>query len=51
MWEVKKLVYYFIGGTKLECAQVENDLGVIVHLSLSGSSQCAVAVKKKKRPI
>uniref|UniRef100_A0A0E9XH61 Uncharacterized protein n=1 Tax=Anguilla anguilla TaxID=7936 RepID=A0A0E9XH61_ANGAN len=38
---------YFMGGTKLECAQVEKDLGVIVDQSLSGSCQCAVAVKKK----
>lgn len=38
---------YFMGGTKLECAHVEKDLGVIVDQSLSGSCQCAVAVKKK----
>ena len=37
---------YFMGGTKLESAQVEKDLGVIVDQSLSGSSQCVVAVKK-----
>ena len=33
---------------KLESAEVEKDVGVIVDLSLSGSSQCAIAVKKKK---
>ena len=36
---------YFMGDTKCESAQVEKDLGVIVDQSLSGSSQCAVAVK------
>ena len=40
---------HFMGGTKLESAQVEKDLSVIVDLSLSGSSQCAVAVKKANR--
>ena len=40
---------YFMGGTKLEVAQVEKDLGVIVDQSFSGSSQCAVAVKKANR--
>lgn len=40
---------YFMGGTKLECAQVEKDLGVIVDQSLSSSSQCAAAVKKANR--
>ena len=38
---------YFMGGTKMECAHVEKDLGVIVDQSLSGSGHCAVAVKKK----
>ena len=33
-----------MGGTKLDSVQVEKDLGVIVDQSLSGSSQCAVAV-------
>ena len=37
---------YFMGGIKLECAQVEKDLGVMIDENLSGSRQCAVAVKK-----
>ena len=40
---------YFMGGKKLESAQVEKDLGVIVDQSLSGSIQCSVAVKKVNR--
>ena len=36
-----------MGGTKLESAQLEKDLGLIVDQSLSGSSQWSVAVKKK----
>ena len=40
---------YFMGGIKLECAQVEKDLGVMVDENLSGSRQCAVAVKKANR--
>ena len=39
---------YFMGGIKLECALVEKDLGVMVDQNLSGSRQCAVAVKKAK---
>ena len=39
---------YFMGGIKLECAQVEKDLGVMVDENLSGSRQCAVAVKKSQ---
>ena len=38
-----------MGGTKLESGQVEKYLGVIVDQSLSGSSQCAVAVKNANR--
>ena len=38
-----------MGGTKLESAQIEKYLGVIIHQSLPGSSQCAVAVKKVNR--
>ena len=38
-----------MGGTKLESVQVEKDLRVIVDQSLSGSSQCAVAVKKEQQ--
>ena len=38
-----------MGGTKLERAQVEKDLGVIVDQNLSGSSQCVAAVKKVNR--
>ena len=34
---------------KLECAEIEKDLGVIVHQNLSGSSPCAAAVKKANR--
>ena len=40
---------YFMGGTKLESAQVEKDLGVIVDQSLSGFYfifQCEVAVNR-----
>ena len=33
----------------LECAQVEKDMGVMVDENLSGSRQCAVAVKKANR--
>ena len=40
---------YFMGGIKLECAQVEKDPGVMVDENLSGSRQCAVAVKKANR--
>ena len=36
-------------GTKLESAQVERDLLVVVDQSLSYSNQCAVAVKKANR--
>ena len=39
---------YFMGGIKLECAQVEKDLGVMVDENLSGSRQCAVAIKKSQ---
>ena len=42
---------YFIGGIKLERSQVEKYLGVIVDESLSGSSQCAVAVKKGQQDV
>ena len=35
--------------TKCKSAQVEKDLGVIVDQSISGSSQCTVAVKKKAK--
>lgn len=40
---------YFMGGLKLECAPHEKDLGVIVDQTLTGSSHCAVAVKKANR--
>ena len=40
---------YFMGGIKLECAQVEKDLGVMVDENLSGSRQCAIAVQKANR--
>ena len=35
-----------MGGTKLEGAQIEKYLGEIVDQNLSGSSQCALVVKK-----
>ena len=38
-----------MGGIKLECAQVEKDLGVMVDENLLGSRQCVVAVKKANR--
>ena len=40
-----------MGGTTLESAQVEKDFGVIVDQSLSGSNECAVAVKKKANSV
>lgn len=42
---------YFMGGLKLECSSQEKDLGVMVDQSLTGTSHCALAVKKANRMV
>ncbi|KAG5851522.1 hypothetical protein ANANG_G00094310 [Anguilla anguilla] len=39
---------YVMGGTKLECAQLVKDLGVMVDQRFSGTTHSVLAVKKKK---